>query len=243
MRVTKVEIEGLTASFRYPFFVVGRQPSYEVPPPATIYGLICAAVGEWIDPGPLQFGYWFTHAGRTDDLEHAHIVSAGGAAFAVAGVAFRTNIQGTVQPTRREFLLHPRLTLYVAGEAFAQAFRSPAYSITLGRSQDLAMVSKVEIVELQQESHAYYERTILPFAWRDQPECEGVTLIMPRFLDYARDRVPTFAQFIALTEGAPPFRATAPSSTMAANGLHWVDPAAPLYRGMPRGVALHAFTN
>lgn len=243
MLVTRVELEALTASFRYPFFMVGRQPSYDVPPPATIYGLICAATGDWIAPDPLRFAYWFSHNGKVDDLEHAHIVGAGGAAFNVAGVAFRGNMQGTIQPTRREFLLHPRLTLYIQGDELAGAFRSPAYPITLGRSQDLAMVCSVSILDLEQASNAYYERTILPFSWRADPRCEGVTLIMPRFVDYTRNRTPTFVQYIALTEGFPPFHPDDSSAIGAGEAAHWVDPDAPRFRSLQRGVAFHSFTN
>lgn len=75
MRVLKVEGQGLTTSFRYPFFMVGQQPTFEMPPPATIYGHICSAVGDLVDPTSLQFAYWFDHAGNIEDLEHFHSTS------------------------------------------------------------------------------------------------------------------------------------------------------------------------
>ena len=50
MRVLKVTLEGITTSFRYPHFMVNVQPSYRMPPPATIYGHICSALGEWVSP-------------------------------------------------------------------------------------------------------------------------------------------------------------------------------------------------
>ncbi len=60
MRVLKVVLEGITTSFRYPHFMMGVQPSFPMPPPATIYGHICSALGEWIDPKGLAFAYHFT---------------------------------------------------------------------------------------------------------------------------------------------------------------------------------------
>lgn len=57
MQVLKVVVEGLTTSFRYPHFVQGVQPTFEMPPPATIYGHICSALGEWVDPKGVTFAY------------------------------------------------------------------------------------------------------------------------------------------------------------------------------------------
>src|ERR1051326_6547126 len=78
MRVLKVVAEGLTTSFRYPFFMQGIQPSFEMPPPATIYGHVCSAVGEWIEPDGVQFAYHFTHQGQCDDVEHIHVLAPSG---------------------------------------------------------------------------------------------------------------------------------------------------------------------
>jgi len=64
MEALKVTAEGLTTSFRYPHFVQGVQPTYEMPPPATVYGLVCGVLGEWFDPRGVRFALHFTFAGR-----------------------------------------------------------------------------------------------------------------------------------------------------------------------------------
>ena len=72
MQALRIEIVGDVTSFRYPHFMWGVQPTFEMPPPATIYGHICSVVGEWIAPEGLRFAYHFTHEGKFNDLEHIH---------------------------------------------------------------------------------------------------------------------------------------------------------------------------
>ena len=50
MRVAKVRILAPTASFRYPHFLVGKQITYSMPPPSTIYGHVASAVGQLPPP-------------------------------------------------------------------------------------------------------------------------------------------------------------------------------------------------
>ena len=70
MRVLKIVAEGITTSFRYPHFMQQIHPSFQMPPPATIYGHICSALGEWFDPAGVRFAFHFTHAGEVRDMEH-----------------------------------------------------------------------------------------------------------------------------------------------------------------------------
>ena len=47
MKVAKIGILAPVVSFRYPHFLVGKQVSYVMPPPSTIYGHIASAVGSF----------------------------------------------------------------------------------------------------------------------------------------------------------------------------------------------------
>src|SRR5258708_7142170 len=76
MRVLKVVLEGETTSFRYPHFMFGVQPSFPLPPPATIYGHICSTMGEQVDLEGLRFAYHFTAEASFEDLEHVHVLEA-----------------------------------------------------------------------------------------------------------------------------------------------------------------------
>lgn len=255
MQVVRIEMEGLTTSFRYPHFMWGRHPTFEMPPPATIYGHICSAVGEWVDPAAVKFGYRFTHEGKGEDLEHVHAVAAGtGRPMRERGrIVFPdpVNITGNINPLTREFLFHPRMTLYVSPAEYGEVFRSPRYQTILGRSQDIMTYKSVEIVNLERARRAYYEHTILP--WEMQVRTRrGVTVLMPRYVDYSNGREPTFERYVLLQNRVvlrPPEESqedlpTEERSVIRYEGEapeHWVDPYSPEHRDAKRGVWLHGF--
>jgi CRISPR-associated protein Cas5t len=258
MRVARIEMEGLTTSFRYPHFMWGRHPTFDMPPPSTIYGHICSAAGEWLDPSTLEFGYTFTHEGKAEDMEHVHAVSAGtGKPLRQKGrVAFSepVNTTGAINPLTREFLFKPKMTLYVSPAEHVEAFRSPRYAAVLGRSQDLMGYKSVEVVELEKSPRAYYEHTILP--WEMQTRAKrGVTVLMPRYIDYANTREPSFERYVVLSEGRVVIRPPGeeqddvpederPALRFESEDIgHWVDPESPERRGAKRGVWMHGFVD
>lgn len=199
-RVLRVEIEGTTTSFRYPHFLVGRQPSYRMPPPATIYGHIASTMGEFPDRTKLRFAYAFDAVGTGDDLEHTHLVEVGSRRFDKS-VGFVKNLEGTVNPVRREVLLHPSLVLYIDApdelERLSKAFREPRYPVALGRSQDLAAYRSVHIIELQEATTGYLEGTLLPWTWRLRTSA-GVMATMPRFIDPTDRKRVEWAPYVVL---------------------------------------------
>ena len=69
LRCYSVRLSGWTASFRHPQFVTGAQPTLPLPPPSTIYGLIAAAAGGWVDPEECRMAYVFQSEGSARDLE------------------------------------------------------------------------------------------------------------------------------------------------------------------------------
>jgi len=69
MDALRVKIRAMTASFRYPMFVVSYQPTYKIPPISTIYGFLSAAKGEKVGIYDVSVGYDFTSEGHGVDLE------------------------------------------------------------------------------------------------------------------------------------------------------------------------------
>lgn len=241
MPALKVVAEGWVTSFRYPHFVMQTQPTFEMPPPATIYGHICSAVGEIIDPRGLEFGYQFTSEASFDDLEHIRIWSGG-----------NTGTFG-INPFQRQLLFKPRLTLYLRApdlEAMRRAFLSPRYVVVLGRSQDLFTYRPPEVVELEPAERAYYEHTLLPFAWAGHAR-RGYVVTMPRYVDVHRRRQAEVGSYVVLHD-----RIVYPASLEGRGGLganfasepaqHWVDPTEPdhpRHEGLKRGVCFHTFVD
>jgi CRISPR-associated protein Cas5t len=248
MQALRVELEGEVASFRYPHFMWGVQPTFEMPPPATIYGLICSAVGEWIDPASARFAYHFTHSGKFNDLEHIH---AGGMAEPISSRKRNELMQqgyyeitmygeSMVTPFTRELLFRPRLVLYLDRLDLAEAFRSPRYAVVLGRSQDLCYYppNAVQIVTLEQQDEAYYEHTLLPLEMATRSR-RGVVILMPRYVDYRHGRAPSFAQYLVLNERVLP----TPDQMLTFEPRQpvWCDLTAPTYQNYCRAVVWHSF--
>ncbi len=195
MQVLKITAKGLTTSFRYPFFMQGVQPTFEMPPPATIYGHIASALGEWFDPESVRFAVLFRYQRKMEELEHTHILSP--ATGRLPGTNIPKALVGNVNPFRREILFMPEMTLYVNRPEWAEAFRHPRYAVALGRSQDLFTYTAVKIVDLRWSDHAYFEHTLAPYSFA-QRTAMGFTALMPRFLDYGRNRFPSFGRYVVI---------------------------------------------
>ncbi|NJO85233.1 MAG: CRISPR-associated protein Cas5, partial [Blastochloris sp.] len=213
------------------------QPSFSLPPPATIYGHMCSTLGEWIDPEGVQFAYHFTSAGSGDDMEHIHVLSA--STGKLPGTKVPKVLEGNINPFSRQILLHPRLVLYINRPEWLEAFRHPRYPVVLGRSQDLACYTSVTVVELEQHPQVYFEHTLLPYQMAVQTSV-GVVSLMPRWLNYWQNRQPTFARYILLQQRVMSkdfqrFGADQPEP-------YWADPTAPQVRGTPLGLWWHTFT-
>ncbi|RMD59146.1 type I-B CRISPR-associated protein Cas5 [Candidatus Parcubacteria bacterium] len=236
MRVLKIVAEGLTTSFRYPHFMQQIHPTFPMPPPATIYGHICSALGEWFDPKGVCFAYHFTYAGKVRDVEHVILLSH--SRGRLPGTKIPKVLEGKVNPFEREILFRPRLTLYINRPEWEKAFRSPRYAVSLGRSQDLFTYTEVGVIDLVRAKRAYFEHALAPHEMALRTP-SGVAMLMPRFLDYARNRAPAFERYVVLQErvfsddfyqfGAHP------------NGPYWVDPTTPEVKGAHRGVTFLSF--
>lgn len=235
MQVLKVVAEGITTSFRYPHFVQGVQPTFTMPPPATIYGHICSALGEWVEPRGVEFAYHFTSQGSVDDVEHIHVVAS--SSGKLPGTKLPKVLEGSINPFKRTLLFQPRLTLYINRPEWLQAFRSPRYAVVLGRSQDLCSYTHVEVIDLHEENAVYFEHTLLPYPMAAQMRA-GVVVSMPRYLDTSRNRAPTFDRYLLLHERVLS-RAMLQFGGTAQPYL--ADPQSPVHQGVQRGLVFHRF--
>ncbi|MEP7287805.1 MAG: CRISPR-associated protein Cas5 [Chloroflexota bacterium] len=180
--VVKVVMRGAVTSFRYPHFIQGVQPTYEMPPPSTIYGHLCSATGQYEPPENIEFAVHFTYAAKQRDVEHTHL-----------SVPY---IQAN--PFQRELLFFPRLTLYIAPVYYLEAFRAPHYPVVLGRSQDLMTYESVEVITLNLADQAYFEHTLIPAI--DAPYFQrSIGVTMARFIQ-PESRQPEWGQYAILKD-------------------------------------------
>lgn len=163
MRTYRVKLNGWTASFRYPQFVTGMQPTLPLPPPSTVYGLVAAAVGQWVDPQVCRLAYVFKHEGKARDLETIYQFSKSNSAG--SNVIFR------------EWLTDWQLWLYFEQSEWANAFIEPVFPLLLGRQQELAHVEGVqpETVVLEEASTTLYG-TAVPFPFWS---AAGIVMALP----------------------------------------------------------------
>lgn len=233
MRALRIVGEGLTTSFRYPHFMHGIQPTFEMPPPATIYGHICSALGRWVSPKGLEFAYCFTREGMFSDIEHNHMVSR--STGRLPGTNMPKVLEGGVSPFKRMILFKPRLVLYINKPELEEAFRSPKYPVVLGRSQDLFTYTDVQIVTLVESEQAYIEHTILPHQMVYRV-ARGYAQLMPRFIEYDNRRRPTFAQYLVVNRRVHSDDFLDHEKLASVDRTFWTDPDSPEYRGARRGL-------
>jgi CRISPR-associated protein Cas5t len=239
MRVLKVVAEGIMTSFRYPHFMQQIHPSYQMPPPATIYGHICSTLGDWVDPAGVQFAYHFTYEGVTTDMEHIIVLGASQGNFESGNQKYPKVLEGNVNPFERQLLFNPRLTLYLNRPEWEPYFRSPYYAVVLGRSQDLCTYTRVEIIELEETHEAYFEHTIVPHQWAVKVQ-RGVTVLLPRYLEYEQNRAPKFSRYLVIKEWVSSGQFLIFGQQAAET--YWIDPDSPVINGKHRGLYFHSFT-
>ena len=149
MKFLRVLIEGWTASFRYPMFISGFQPTLEIPPLSTIYGLLSAVKGELVTPDDANVGFVFEYEAKSVDIETI---------YELKGLkGNKSNV------AKREFLFNPRLYLYIDNLDFKELFKRPAYPVLLGRSSDLAFIKEINEVNMDMKTDVSLGKTILPF--------------------------------------------------------------------------------
>jgi len=155
MDVLRATIRAMTASFRYPMFMAGYQPTYRIPPISTIYGLLSAAKGEKVHLHDLRVGYDFVAEGAGLDLERIRI-------YGDEKKTIPTSFLGT-DIINREFLYDCTLTLYLTDPTFEEYLRRPRYNLLLGRQSDLAWVETVDPITLIEQKDVEIRNTIVPF--------------------------------------------------------------------------------
>lgn len=240
MKVLKIVAEGVTTSFRYPHFIQGVQPSFPMPPPATIYGHIASALGEWFDPAGVMFAYHFTYGAKVNrEIEHTIMLT--GSTGYLKGSKVEKVLEGKVNPFYREVFFQPRLVLYLSRPEWEGAFRCPRYAVVLGRSQDLFSYRSVEVVELEQASEAYFEHTLLPYDMNRHTN-RGYAVLMPRYLDNEKRRYPTFARYFVVQERVMTDRDFRWFGARPAE-VYWVDPAWPEVKGSRMGLSFLSFVD
>ena len=197
----RVRIKSWTASFRYPTFQSGYQPTLPVPPLSTIQGLLSAARGEIVSFSEIPFvGYVFKSEGKGVDLERIYALG-----------------KTETDVIKREVLLDNTLYLYLPDE-WEKYFRKPKFQLLLGRSSDIATVEKIEKIELEERANVPVGGTIVPVA----SGLPGLVHALPVEFDYST--IPRRAKIVKPFTILPFPRNTAQRKRQTYNGKLLYDP-------------------
>jgi CRISPR-associated protein Cas5t len=172
MEALHVQLEGLSASYSYPFLRSGTQLSLPIPPFSSILGNLSACSGRQVGPNETLIGVEFESNGRAIDLERTRRLQTD----KKYGRLSENPERGIA---KREFHVRPRLDLYLTELAFEKSFYEPAGTPCLGRSQDLAWINFIRRVELTPAEKGKLGPTLVRF-----PNHQVGGLILPPLADF-----------------------------------------------------------
>jgi CRISPR-associated protein Cas5t len=171
-----VHFEGLTASFRHPLTISGGQISTPQPSYSNLLGIISACAGYVIKPKDTKLGFEFYCNSFDHELERsARLV---------------VDEKGNLKPHpkgqgiySRQVYWRPRLDLYLTNTSFKKIFESPVSTPCFGRSQDIAWITFVKEIELEQKRRGRIRPTLLPDPIAGFP---GLVLRLPEYIDNSK---------------------------------------------------------
>lgn len=171
MKLLHVRFEAWTATFRLPLIYSGTSLSAPVPPYSTLLGLIGNLAAREIAPDETRIGYVFRSTGTSYDLETTRRLE-------LDKNTQRLKSQRVPGIATRQFHVRPTLDLYLDNLELRRAFESPANAPCLGRSQDVAWITRVEEVEAEPSTEGVIRGTLIPFP---QSGASGQILNLPDY--------------------------------------------------------------
>jgi CRISPR-associated protein Cas5t len=172
MKGLHVRFEGLTASYPYPFIKSGTLISLPCPPFSSLFGMLSACAGHEVRPDAAwMIGFEFISRGKSVELERTQ--------------RLKTDDKGRLRPNpaaglaRREFHLYPQLDIYLNQVNLKLALERPAATPCLGRSQDIAWITMIQEIDLEQVREGAVGPTLVPY-----PGYEAAGMVLPPLVDY-----------------------------------------------------------
>lgn len=170
MKALHVRFEAFTATYKVPFINSGVAVAAPVPSYSNIVGLISCCAGKWIAKDDTFIGFKYEYNGIGRDLETTRRL----------GLDSKGNLRRVAEAgiAAREFHVNPKLDLYLSNTGFYNYFYRPMGVPTLGRSQDVAWITDLEIIEIEKAKAGKIKPTLIPFP------CADVGGRLVRYCDY-----------------------------------------------------------
>ncbi|WP_212006072.1 hypothetical protein [Chitinophaga sp. HK235] len=155
INLLEVQFAGWTATPRMPFVVSGNAVCLPAPSYSLLLGLISCCLGRLVEAGEVAIGCYYRFDYTAKDMETRH-------RLAFDGRQLKPHQKGT-DVHLREFHVQPRLTLWLDQPEWADYFRYPAGTPSLGRSQDILRVTSVKTVAASKVAKGTVSGCMLPF--------------------------------------------------------------------------------
>ena len=197
MQALHIKLCALSAAYPYPFLKSGTQLTLPAPPLCSILGHLSACAGRTVRPEETLIGFEFEAAGTAIDLETTRRLKTD-------SKTGKLSLQKETGIGKREFHVKPVLDLYLTNLNLEQAFYRPVATPCLGRSQDIAWVQSIALVDLQSVGAGRLGKTYVPF-----PNYQVGGRILPPLADYFLNdhlgytrRIGKLSRYQFLPEGA-----------------------------------------
>jgi CRISPR-associated protein Cas5t len=169
MKLLHAQIAGWTATFRLPMFYTGTGLTSPLPPYSTLLGLLGSLAGRVVRPEETRIGFSFQSSGTDYDLESTQRLKM---------EQGRLREQPNRNVAKRQFLVQPQLDLYLDNLDLRPIFENPMNVPCLGRSQDVAWIKTVDVLEVERVEQGTVHGTLLPFP---QEGASGLILVLPEY--------------------------------------------------------------
>lgn len=189
MQALHVRFEGFSASFRHPLIISGTQISTPVPSYSNLLGMISACAGSTLGPEDTgRVGFEFKCRCHDLEIERKDRWKLSGDQLEPVTKKSVPRVLRRLSPDRyelmpqgvgaRQVLWEPQLDLFVENVGLQGKFISPTVTPCFGRSQDIAWIRWVRVVDLEPVGAGSIGPTLIPYP---QPGVPGVVLRLPEW--------------------------------------------------------------
>ncbi|MBP2173202.1 CRISPR-associated protein Cas5 [Methanococcus voltae] len=154
MKLLHIQFQAYTSTFKMPNINSGTMISCPVPPYSTIVGIISSCLGRELKKDETKIGFKYSYEHKGSDLEKTHRLKYDNGIL-------KQNPDTSV--TTREFHIKPILDIYLSNLDLKKYFLNPIWTPSLGRSQDMAWITKIEEIDVEPTESGKIKATLIPF--------------------------------------------------------------------------------
>jgi len=191
-----IQLSGPTASYRVPTAISGTQLALEAPPYSSILGMLSYAAGREVTPDDTRIGYRYKYLGKGLDLETIHRWDRRNS----GSYGYNdTNIR------KREIHYHIQMDIYLDNVDLLDEIDQPSRQLSFGRSQDLATIELIHVVNAEKVDSGRLAGTLLPIEVGEDIPANGMFYNLPenfRYMDGKVRRAQNIRSFLALPQNS-----------------------------------------